>query len=168
MKKQLLRLNVQRTLRANTAQRRTRPFSDVRTAGILYCSDSPGTTEAVQGIRQQLEACGIQTTLLEFREKQPDSAGEDSNSFSPKDFSLWGSLRNTNVESFIRQEFDYLFSADRLLHPAVEFVLAASQARCRAGISSDESNPFLDVMIQSDGQPEQILNELLNLTKKLQ
>lgn len=169
MKKQLIRLNVQRALRSNKAHRRTRPFPEVRMAGILYSAEGAATPEAVLAMRQELESSGIRTMLLEFREKPVAETESDlTERYSLQDFSIWGRLRNTDVEVFIRQEFDYLFSADRQLHPAVQYVLAASKARCRAGISSDESNAFLDVMIQSNGHHPEVLNELLNLTKKLQ
>lgn len=169
MKKQLIRLSVQRALRSNKAHRRTRPFSDVRTAGILYAAEASGKSAAVLALRDELESSGIRTTLMEFREKPAEeTASVETDGYSLKDFSIWGGLRNTGVEEFIGQEFDYLFSADRQLHPAVQYVLASSKAHCRAGISSDESNAFLDVMIQSEGQHSEVLNELLSLTKKLQ
>lgn len=169
MKKQLIRLSVQRALRGNKAQRRTRPFSDVRTAGILFAADDSDKSDAVLALRDELESSGIRTMLMEFREKPAEeTAPVETDGYSLKDFSIWGGLRNTGVEEFIGQEFDYLYSADRLLHPAVQYVLAASKAHCRAGISSDESNAFLDVMIQSDSHHREVLRELLSLTKKLQ
>lgn len=167
MKNTFIKLSVQRSLRNNSVNRSTGPFKGVRSAGIVFTGGNPEKSGAVLEIRNQLESEGIRTSLLEFQEKK-GIAGTDCLSFSPDDFSIWGKLRNADVEAFTLEQFDYLYVADRELHPAVQLVLAGSKARCRAGICTEETRPLLDVMIQSEGEHSQVMNDLLQLTKKLQ
>ena len=108
----------------------------------------------------------MQVRMLEFRAK-PAATAEETAICTEKDISFWGRLRNAEALQFMDEQFDYLFVAESEGHPVVRHILAGSKAKCRAGLSCPELNPYLDLMVSMQGPWSEILLALKDVIRKL-
>jgi len=67
--------------------------------------------------------------------------------FTLKDITFWGEYNRSNVNNFIKQEFDFLFCIDDEPDLIIENIMALSKARCRVGKYSESNQDLFELMI---------------------
>ena len=76
-----------------------------------------------------------------------------------EDIDLFGKIKSDKVNNFISTKFDYLFCICSELQTPVKYILAASQAKCRVGLYTTESEELFDFMMSNNKKED--LNELI-------
>lgn len=166
MKSTFLNIASRKAQAKNQTNRRSTPPNQVHSAGILFTSGDDTKLDEISGFARQLQKEGKSVMLLEFSLISKVKSTDDS-VFSMKDISFFGTIDHPGCLNWMNQEFDYLFLADRDLHPATRLVLSACKAKCRVGVADPQLEPFLDLMMDTSGNWGAVLRELLDLTRKL-
>ena len=163
-----LNLRTKKALNNHSIVRKSTAPSQTNRYGILFTSAGEDKALIIREFSKQLKVQGKDVRILEFIPKfKKNTPLSGFPYFSNKDVTLLGQINNTDEESFVKSDFDYLFLADLELHPVMINVLARSHAKCRVGLHAEGRTPFLDLMIQMPGKIEHLLNEMLTYIKKL-
>lgn len=141
---------------------------ETRSFGILFTTEDDAKTSTIRRFSEKILKDGKSVAILEFTPRvNPKREVSGFRAFSGKDITILGQIRNPDAESFMKQQFDYLFLADQNTHPAILNILLNSHAKCRVGCKSPEGLPYLDLMISMPGTLDELLLEMLNYTQKL-
>jgi hypothetical protein len=153
---------------AHKIERHSTSADKTASFGILFTTEDEDKASSIRRFSDIISKDGKSVAILEFTPKvNPKKEVSGFPAFTGKDISLLGIIRNDHAEQFMKQKFDYLFLADRTVHPAILNILLNSHAKCRVGFKSTEGLPFLDLMISMPGSLDGLLDEMLNYTRKL-
>ena len=82
-----------------------------------------------------------------------------------RDLQFWGNITHPKAKAFIDTPFDYLFQVDMVGHPAINYLLAKSQAKCRVGYYDTVRTGLFEMMVTFDRQTGS--NDIDALTKQM-
>ncbi len=158
-----------KALKKNPVIRENPTFRDAKTIGILFTWEGDKKVEIVQDFVNELKISGKKSSVLCFYKYKNQIARKTFRYFTPKDFSLFGSVESETVNRFIDSKFDFLFHLDTLKNLYIEYVLAQSQARCRVSRLDFTRRDFYDFMIKTGDNEgiEQLCKQILHYTKSL-
>lgn len=141
-------------------------LAEVKTAGILWRIDDH---EVFKSLVNQLKEKGINVSSLCFADQPGSLQGETV--FSPTDFSFFGKLKNSEVETFIDQKLDLLIDISLATEVEIQYVRALSKAKFKAGWS-EASPDYFDLSIDISNNKkaaylaEQLIHYLNEINKK--
>lgn len=160
-------MRTQTALKKNQAVRATIPYSTAQRMGVLFTVEDEMKHQLIKDFVTRLTNDGKQVQVLEFLPKKKDNPEFKFDFFSIQDLSFWGKLNNEQVEKFSKANFDYLFNIDAQTNPLIQNVLANSKAHCRVGRYDEGSTPFYELMIETNGTMQGLIDNMYSYTKKL-
>jgi hypothetical protein len=162
-----LDMRTQSALKKNSAVRATVPYASAQHLGVLFTVEDQQKHLLIKDFIQKLTQDGKQVHVLEFLPKKKDNPEFMFDFFSAQDLNFWGKLSNDNVEKFIKINFDYLFNIDLTSHPLMQHILALSKAHCRIGKYDETAMAFYELMIETNGSVQGLLENMYTYTRKL-
>lgn len=162
-----LNMRTQSALKKKGTLRATVPYTSAQRIGVLFTVEDQQKHLLIKDFVQQLTQDGKQVHVLEYLPKKKENPEFMFDFFSIQDLNFWGKLSNENVEKFIKTNFDYLFHIDLTSNPLMQYVLALSKAHCRIGKYDEAATPFYELMIETNGSLQGLLDNMYNYTKKL-
>jgi hypothetical protein len=162
-----LDMRTQSALKKNGAVRATVPYQAAQRIGVLFTVEDQQKHLLIKDLIQKLTQDGKQVQVLEFLPKKKDNPEFMFDYFSIQDLSFWGKLNNENVEKFAKANFDYLFNIDTQANPLIQNLLANSKAHCRVGRFDESATEFYELMIETNGSTQGLIDNMYTYTKKL-
>lgn len=163
----MLQFRTRRQLKTNTATRSSVPFKKARRIGILFTIDDRKKHEQVKQLIHRLEQEGKQVEAFAFLPPKRENHEFLFDFFTPEDVSVWGKIKSRNALRFADTPFDFLLCLDVNPGIYVQYLLARSKARCRAGIFGENLKPYFELMIHKPRTDIQLIEHLLQFTTHL-
>lgn len=154
-------------LKNNQAVRATVPYSTAQRVGVLFTVEDEQKHSLIKDFIARLTNDGKQVQVLEFLPKKKDNPEFKFDFFSMQDLSFWGKVNNDRVNEFAKINFDYLFNIDTQANPFIQNILANSRAHCRVGRYDEASTEFYELMIETNGTTQGLIDNMYSYTKKL-
>ena len=167
--KTLLNFRTSRLLKRNDLQRDSIGFSQSKLIGILFTMEGEEKFKLVKMLQKDLEELGKKVEVLSHLPKGATNYEFLYKIFNKQDVSFTGKFKNDDVLRFAGAKFDYLLVLDSTLSPLIQNIIAMSQAHCRMGSHSDESEKFFEFMVaQKEKQNSiQLIQEISKYLKGL-
>jgi len=125
-------------------------FREAKFIGILFTADTLEKFEKIKELVKDMEDLGKSVDVLSYLPKGKSNYEFLFNIFTSQDLSFFGKFTNKDVTNFANKKFDYLLCLDTNLSPIIENVMAMSQAHCRMGCHSENSDQLFEFMIRQD------------------
>lgn len=162
-----LNMRTQSALKKNGAVRATVPYQAAQRIGVLFTVEDQQKHFLIKDFINKLTQDGKQVQVLEFLPKKKENPEFMFDYFSIEDLSFWGNLRSEHADKFVKTNFDYLFNIDTQSNPLIQNLLANSKAHCRVGRFDDSATDFYELMIETNGSTQGLIDNMYSYTKKL-
>lgn len=142
----------------------------VKTIAVLLHVDEFSDFESFRRYFKALNLTSPKHKIIAFTKDDKHESSQWDMYFSPKDFGWKGKLNNTDLQSFIDEEYDVLISYYKQENLHLDFVTAASKANLKVGLSRRDER-LHDLII--DVAPKEIdvfkaeFKKYLNILNKL-
>jgi len=131
---------------------------------VLILIDEKMNSDLIQVVAEKVSIDIEKIKVLFFRESK-NEAKLFEYSFSEKDFSLLGNVKNKNVQNLIKKEFGLLLNyIEGNMH--VDCIIALSKARFKVGLSSKKQELY-DLVIAVDACDVDLFNSELEKYLKI-
>ena len=142
IKEAIINYRIRKFEAKNTLGRDTVNYSSALKVGIVYNSQIPEREQKIRSFLTILENEGKQIETCEFiGKKKPEE--QESLVYSQKDVSLLGKWKSTELNEFINTSFDYLINLEQESNRYIDYIFAASKAKCRiGGATHDGKSPY--------------------------
>lgn len=151
-------------------------LSKAVTIGVLYRYETPAKHETVQRFIRALKNLDKKVSILCYTNTK-DRMHPNSNllySFGHEAITLLGRTNSDRVQKFIDTSFDYLFHADIVSNPTLDYIVAKSQSKCRVGCFDTPRKPLFEVMVKvhATDQPledtKRLTSSMLHYTSRME
>lgn len=90
-------------------------------------------------------------------------------SFNKKDFSISGTLKNSQLKRFVDTPFDLLFSISKSLSFPLKIILSQSKAKCRIGKYQEKKEKYFEMMVQQNSNQDfsELVKQMNIFAKKI-
>lgn len=167
MKMKFLNMRTQSALKKNKAGRATIPYQAAQRIGVLFTVEDQQKHQLIKEFIAKLTQDGKQVQVLEFLPKKKENPEFMFDYFTIEDLSFWGKLKSEQADKFSQINFDYLFNIDSQSSPLIQNLLANSKAHCRVGRFDDSATDFYELMIETNGSTQGLIDNMYSYTKKL-
>lgn len=167
MKLTFLRHRTGNQLKRNKTVRRSTPYQQAQTIGILFSVEDKRKHDDIKEFIQKLQHDGKKVQVLEFLPEKKDNFEFMFDFFTIKDISFWGKIESAKTLKFSDTPFDYLFCLDTKLNPMIAYLLARSKSKCRVGRYLENEKVFFELMIDSNGSTKNLLEGMYKYTTQL-
>ncbi len=167
MKLTFLKNRTAAQLKRNKTVRRSTPYREAQTIGIVFTVEDKHKHDSVKEFIQKLQHDGKKVQVLEFLPEQKENFEFMFDFFTLKDISFWGKIESAKTIKFADTAFDYLFCLDMRLSPMISYLMARSKSKCRVGKFSENEKTFFEFMIDSNGSTKNLIDELYKYTIQL-
>ena len=155
-------------LKKLNALRATIPYSSAKKIGIVFTVEDELKHQQVKDFVSKLQHEGKQVEVLEFLPKKKDNPEFRYDFFTIEDLNFWGKINSPNFEKFVKTNFDYLYNIDIQSNALILNLLANSKANCRIGKYEENLTSFFELMIETNGTNQALIDNMYIYTKKLQ
>ena len=162
-----LNMRTQSALKKNKAVRATIPYQAAQRIGVLFTVEDQQKHQLIKEFIAKLTQDGKQVQVLEFLPKKKENPEFMFDYFTIEDLSFWGKLKSEQADKFSQINFDYLFNIDSQSSPLIQNLLANSKAHCRVGRFDDSATDFYELMIETNGSTQGLIDNMYSYTKKL-
>lgn len=166
MKHTFLQWRTHSALKKSKAIRGSVPFTAAAKIGILFTVEGREKHEAVKRLVMQLTNEGKQVQVLEFLPKKQENPEFMYDYFTVQNLNFWGKIVSAEADHFAATPFDYLFNLDTAPNLLIDNVLACSKAKCRVGKFREEATPFFELMIETNGTLDGLIENMVAYAKK--
>ncbi len=144
-------------------------YQQAKTIGIIINTSEEFGLKSISTYIKLLEEEGKKLQILCFiNNNEIPNFPFHFNIFSKKDFNWKGMVVEPGLAKFINNEFDYLFSLDFSQAPEIEYVLAASKAKFRAGAFDINKKDLYELMVQPTNKSiDSLFSHLYYYSKKI-
>jgi len=165
--KTLLTYKTKSLAKKNTVERTSKAYNSAEHIGILFTIDDINKHEKIKRFIKDLEDDGKRVDVLAYLPKKKENHEFLFDFFTAKDFNFWGSITSEKIDNFASKSFDYLFYLDNHSDLIMRNLLAKSQAKCRVSKFSEENEPYCEMMINTEGNIDSLIEEIYKYTKIL-
>jgi uncharacterized protein DUF6913 len=162
-----LQMRTQSALKKNRAVRATISYQASKQVGILFTVEDKLKHQQVKDFVAKLQHDGKQVQVLEFLPKKKENPEFMYDFFTIEDLSFWGKINSEQADKFSKLNFDYLFIADTKPNPLILNVLANCKAHCRIGKFDPAAESYFELMIETNGSVQALIDNMYEYTKKL-
>ncbi len=152
IKEKIFAFYTKRLIKTSRVVRTSVGFQQAQSMGILYSADNPQKHEAARHLATQLNKLGKQVAGLCYETSPIQATNLAFPTITHRDLRLWGAITNPQAHAFINTPFDYLFQLDLVGNPALDYLLAKSQAKCRVGYYDTVRTSLFEMMVTFDKQ----------------
>jgi hypothetical protein len=162
-----LNMRTRGALKKNKAVRATIPYESAQRVGILFTVEDQQKHMLIKYFITKLTHDGKQVQVLEFLPQKKENPEFMFDYFTIEDLNFWGKLNSEPVEKFTKINFDFLFNIDTRSNPLIQNLLANSKAHCRVGRFDEAATAFYELMIETNGSVQGLIENMYTYTKKL-
>ena len=160
LKEQVLSRKVKKLLRSQKKRDLVFP-REIRHVGILAGSEEE-FDEAKEQVRK-VWGFKVRITGLFYAEEGGKSGG-----FSSREFNQWGEPSDFFL-GFLEEKMDFLLIPTLKLNAYLRYLLLTKHSSFSLGFYSEENKPFLDLMVEPEGEdPSQNIALLITYLNKIQ
>jgi hypothetical protein len=167
MKLTFLRQRTGNQLKRNKTVRRSTPFAQAQTVGILFSVEDKRKHDDVKEFVHKLQQDGKKVQVLEFLPEKKDNFEFMFDFFTIKEISFWGNIESAKTLKFADTAFDYLFCLDTRLNPMIAYLMARSKAKCRVGKYVETDKAYFEFMIDTNGSIKNLIDGMYKYTTQL-
>lgn len=167
MKLTFLRHRTGNQLKRNKTVRRSTPYQQAQTVGILFSVEDKRKHDDIKEFVHKLQQDGKKVQVLEFLPEKKDNFEFMFDFFTIKEISFWGNIESAKTLKFADTAFDYLFCLDTKLNPMISYLLARSKSKCRVGKYLESEKAYFEFMIDSNGSTKNLLDGMYKYTTQL-
>ncbi len=122
-------------------------FAEAKKIGIVV--DSSDVQTVLSPITKSLlkEGKEVVAVIIDTPTKEPKKLPQNCIRVTAKEFSQFGKVANSRLQSFLKTEFDFLFSLNGSPTLLIQNILASTSAKCRIGVYEENSVDYCDFMI---------------------
>jgi len=129
--------------------------------GVLADSRLFGSYDISRNLSQKFDMPHNRIDILIFENVKDDYVKQHYNTFSDKDFGMYGKIKVPNVADFIEHRFDILINYCNDKSMYTNLVALKSRAKFKIGFADTDLQNIYDFMIAVDGNKIDIFNEEL-------
>ncbi|MFL2996394.1 MAG: DUF6913 domain-containing protein [Cytophagales bacterium] len=135
--------------------------------GILYSYIDENKQKAINELVKNLKKDGKRVDLLPAITKR-NADNRYFKTFKIDEINTFGKWKNSNVNLFIYQQYDFIIYPDLKLNPEMENILINTYSKCRIGFIENKTNLF-EMILKSDLEfdIDHRLNKLYKYLQKL-
>ena len=167
MKLLFLNMRTRFALKNNHAIRATIPYKSAKQVGILFTVEDKLKHQQVKDFITKLHHDGKEVQVLEYLPRKKENPEFMFDFFTIENLNFWGKINSASAEKFTKIQFDYLFVIDTQSNPLIYHFLANSKAHCSVGKYEETATPFLDLMIETNGSVQALIDNMYEYTRKL-
>jgi hypothetical protein len=160
-------MRTQSALKKSNAVRATISYPASKQIGILFTVEDKMKHQQVKEFINKLQHDGKQVQVLEFLPKKKENPEFMFDFFTIEDLNFWGKINSATAEKFNKTNFDFLFNIDTQSNPLILNMLANCQAHCRIGRFEENAQPFFELMIETNGSVQALIDSMYEYTTKL-
>lgn len=166
-KRSFLKMRIKSQLKKNKTARVSTPFHTSKSIGILFTVEDRKKHDDIKNMIKKLETEGKQVKVLCFLPKKKENYEFLFNYFTSDNLNFWGKIESSDVEKFMTENFDFLFNPDTKPNKLIQYILAASKAKCRVGKASENELQLFELMIQPNGNAPSLIEDMYKYTHQL-
>lgn len=141
-------------LAAHTAKRQLTNWEDSRNVGIVYDCTNNTNDHTIFRFAEMLRGQGRTVEILGYSSDKKLEAKTDITLFTAKQVNWCNVPQSEALHSFTNKKFDLLLAAFIPPHPALEYVVATSQAKYRVGAFAEGKTDAYELMINMGGKTD--------------
>ncbi len=138
----------------------------IKTIGVLADSRLFGSYDISRNLSQKLNLPHKNFEIIIFENLKDDFVTQHYNTFSEKDFGMYGKIKTKSVKSFVDTNYDLLINYCNLNSVFANIVAVQSKAKFKVGFADEQLEDLYDFMIVIEGNKIDIFND--ELAKYLQ
>lgn len=145
-------------------------YEEAGTIGILFYDFTQSQKSVIASFVDKLRLEGKKVKVLIYSEEdQTEVIGRPFPTFTQKEISVLGNIQSQEVLDFTDESFDYLFCLYLKHIPTFDYILAKSKAKLRIGKYFENSENYLDLMLNlpENASFATLIEMMLQYTKKL-
>lgn len=147
----LLPIRIRKEAKNNRARRGSVAYREARSVGMMFTMHNLDDYEAIRNFENKLKKDGKDVKVLCYLPKNVENFHFHYDIFTTTDFNAMGQVKASNITTFIEQKFDYLICLDYTPNLYLEYILAASAARCRIGSFAENKEFLYELTIRLNG-----------------
>lgn len=167
MKFKFLRYKTKSYLKNNKTLRSSEAYKAARTFGVIFTVEDRQKHDQIKNLIRKLERDGKQVKALGYLPPDQENYEFLFDFFTYREISIWGTITATSAVKFAESPFDFLLYLDTTPNELILNLVAKSKAKCRIGKFSPESEPFFEMMIENNGNPNLFIENLYKYTTAL-
>jgi len=167
MKLNFLRYKTNAVLKKSKAFRSNLPYKQARTVGVLFSVEDKQKHFIIKELIKKLEQDEKVVQVLEYMPAKHENYEFRFDFFTEKDLSFWGNITSSSANQFADAPFDFLFYIDLEPNIFVLNVLARSKAKCRVGKYFDGGQQYMELMIESAGGIQALIDGMYKYATQL-
>ena len=138
----------------------------VETIGVLADSRLFGSYDISRNLSQKLKMPHKNFEIIIFENFKDDFVSQHYNTFSEKDFGMYGKIKTQNAIGFIDTDYDLLINYCGRESVFTTIIAMRSKAKFKVGFADKELQDLYDFMINIEGNKIDVFND--ELAKYLQ
>jgi hypothetical protein len=167
MKLNFLKLKTNAVLKKSKAFRSNLPYKQARTVGVLFSVEDKQKHFVIKEFIKKLEQDEKVVQVLEYMPAKHENYEFKFDFFTEKELSFWGNITSSSANQFADAPFDFLFYIDLEPNVFVLNVLARSKAKCRVGKHFDGGEQYMELMIESAGGIQALIDSMYKYASQL-
>jgi hypothetical protein len=167
MKLSFLKYKTESFLKRNKSLRANIPYKQTRTVGIIFTVEDKAKHSDIKDLIKRLEQDGKKVTVISYLPKDKANYEFLFDFFTDKDLSFWGNITSSVASRFADEPFDILYYLDTDPNPLILNLIAKSKAHLRVGKYWQNSQPFFELMIESEQGTKSLIEQMLKYTRAL-
>ncbi len=165
IKEKILSYYTQRLVESRKTIRANVGFTNAQLLGILYSHDHPHKYEAVLRFTDKAKRLGKQVAGLCYVTEPAQASNSAFPAVTHRDVKVWGTISHPQAKHFVNTPFDYLYHAELVSNPVLDYLLAKSQAKCRVGYFDPARAGLFEMMVTFDKKADS--NEIDDLAAQM-
>jgi hypothetical protein len=138
----------------------------IKTIGVLADSRLFGSYDISRNLSQKLNLPHKNFEIIIFENLKDDFVTQHYNTFSEKDFGMYGKIKTKSVKGFVDADYDLLINYCNLDSVFANIVAVQSKAKFKVGFADEQLEDLYDFMIVIEGNKIDVFND--ELAKYLQ
>lgn len=149
----------------------TKNYQDTQKIGILFHLTNEQYAGKLNHFVRMLKNEGKTVKLLTFFDSQGSSPYDfQFDFFNKKEISALGKIKSMAVESFIQEDFDYLYCINIEYFPPFDSIMIQSKAKCRFGKYFEEQEKQcyeMMVFLQEGEKEDKLIEQLWHYSREI-
>lgn len=150
----------------NSELRISGAYAIANNIGIVFHNNAQAKIEEAEKLGTLIKMDGKKVKIIAYEHKS-SIKHLPYDTFTRANFDFWGGFVGKPILDFVNAEFDFLICLDQEPNTLVKSVLANSNAKCRIGRLSEESQDTFEMLFDASGEGVEWIEKLYQYLKKL-
>ncbi len=167
MKYKFLKYKTKSYLRNNKTLRLSQGYKKAASIGVIFTVEDRPKHDHIKEFIRKLEHDGKKVTALAYLPPDQENYEFLFDFFTYREISFWGNITAASALTFADTPFDFLIYLDTAPNDLILNVIAKSKAKCRVSKFWKETEPFFELMIESNGNSKALIDQVYQYTTAL-